>query len=195
MDDFEKAILEADTLEITENEIIFAGGDRANNHLNLDRLANNPELLDEVTKEMAYLILAHNCNIEFLAPIPSGGDVLADSISGHLRREGVDDIPVIKFEKSDNGMFAIKDDYIDLLANLEEGVAIDDASTRLSSLRRFIQTPELKDKELSFCAIWRRGSPDIEIYIPIKKFWVVEREIPFILDKNSDLYEYVKDEN
>lgn len=193
MDYFEKKILEADTLEITDKEVIFAGGDRANNHLNLDKLADHPDILEEVTEQMAFLILAHNCHVEFLAPIPSGGDILADSISKYLRREDVDDIPVVKFDKTNNGKFAIIENQREDIENLTHGVVIDDASTRLSSLRRFIQTPELKYKDLSFCAIWRRGSPDIEIDIPIRKFWVVEREIPFILDKNSDLYKYAKD--
>ncbi len=50
MDYFEKKILEAGTLEITKSEVIFAGGDNANNHLNLDKLEEHPELLGEVTK-------------------------------------------------------------------------------------------------------------------------------------------------
>ncbi len=189
MFDFEKEILDAGTLEITDREVTFAGGDKANNHLNLDKLEKYPELLHKVTEQMAYLILAHNCNVEFLAPIPSGGDILADMIAGHLNREGVDDIPVVKFEKIDNGMFSIKDEMAE---SITEGVVIDDASTRLSSLERFIQTPELSGKNLSFCAIWRRGNPEIELEIPIQKYWVVEKQIPFFITKDSEFSEFTR---
>lgn len=196
MSDFATDILEAGLLESYDG--ILAGGAEANNHLSLDKLVEHDELFEKVTEAMAHLILVHNCRVDFLAPIPSGGEVLAETVSQKLRRRESPSIPVVHFKKTEEGLFAPRGHKAKKLLNgLENGVIIDDVSTSFSSLGRFLLTPELKGKNLSFCAIWRRGMEDIEQEVKdqeggeVTKYWLVEKPIPNIIDQTSDLAKYL----
>jgi orotate phosphoribosyltransferase len=196
MSDFATGILEAGLLESYDGS--FAGGAEANNHLSLDKLTEHQELFEKVTEAMAHLILAHNCRVDFLAPIPSGGNVIAETVSQKLRRIDSPPIPVVHFTKTEDGLFVPRGHNAkNLLNGLENGVIIDDVSTAFTSLGRFLNTPELKGKNMSFCAIWRRGTEEIEQEVKdqdgreVTKYWLVEKPIPNIIDKKSDLAKYL----
>ncbi len=190
--EFAQEILEAGLLEMCEPRE-FAGGDIANNHLNLDRLNEHEELFDRVTSAMAHLILAHECRIDFLLPIPSGGNIFAEAISQKLATRERQRIPVVEFKKTPEGLFTPLGSYArQRLSRSGHGVIIDDVTTRLSTLERFLKIPELRARKLSFCAVWRRGTEDMELSIndAIDKYWLVEEPIPFTIDETSSYWEY-----
>ena len=196
MTKFAKDILEAGLLERYSGN--FAGGAEANNHLSLDKLTEHPELFKRIKTTMACLILAHNCRVDFLAPIPSGGDELAEGISEVWAKGDGPEVPIAYFEKTKNGLFIPRQqDDLDILKNSKNGVIIDDVSTTFSSLKRFLKTSELKNKRLSFCAIWRRGTEEVEKEVKslndeeIAKYWLVEKPLPNMIDKTSDLAKYL----
>lgn len=189
-------ILEAGVFERYSDEL--ASGDPANNHLSFDEIDTESVLFRRIVSGMVDLILINNEDvgeIDFLAPIPSGGDRLADAISEIIRK------PVVYFDKVEStpGQKDFKPhNWLDLgfLKRNKNGIIIDDVSTSFTSLEGMLRVSELAGKCLQYCGIWRRGNSEIEVPIDenIEKYWLVEEYIARELPANSPLWRYARQE-
>lgn len=164
----------------------FAGGDRANNKLDMERIYDNPELFEEVVKKLGQAAMEHDP--EFVVGVPDGAIRLADAValrcdlySVHLKKTG-----------SDKGKVEFKDSFVDgevMCGSLRRGVLIEDVFNTFTSTRRVLAIPELSKKVVAAEAIWDRGNdPRDEPDIPTRA--LIKEPIPSILPTDSRLWSF-----
>lgn len=170
---------------IVPGDYRFHGGDQANHHVDMELVANNPELEDELVDEMTELVKAYSPDV--LVGIPDGGTDWAQRVSDRARLQTALLEKRPRPDGSNDFEFTSSRER-DRVQRMGRLVIIDDVATRLSTLERVLQTPEILPKAVGFVAILNRGRPTDQRELRIARSYVVERYIPPILPADSPLW-------
>jgi hypothetical protein len=162
----------------------FASGQKANNKLDLEKLANDPELEQFVVESLAGRVLEHAP--EFVVGIPDGATQLAGKVAvnsglylAHLKKNDQDPN---KFE------FASWADEEAICEPLNRGVLIEDVFNRFTNTRRALAIPLLAKRIVAVEAIWDRGLPAYREQLDIPCGSIISEHIPDQLPDDSDLW-------
>lgn len=182
-----RAVLQAEVLELGNFQ--FASGDRANNHLSIERLFEHPLQLKTVLRHLGNL--AVRFEPELLVGIPSGGELLADALSvpqyvgvpvAYLDK--VEDLPGVK-------KFAYRTpEDEDMVGEVERLIVVEDFVRKLTSTRGVLEVPGISNKAQAVISVWDRGYHPArgELHIPTEA--LVTEYIPNFLREADEIYSW-----
>lgn len=170
-------------------DFIFADGTVANNKLVSERLARDPELLEEVVSGLAQLAMSFNPDL--ITFVPNGAKMFAKPVAEQL------DLPMADlWKQSTSGKLGGRISYRtpkDRLAVLSNAVSriviIEDISRTFSSAERVVNLEGMDEKAVGLVSIHHRGTADNqEIFrLPVKS--LSERYLPTEMEER-ELAEY-----
>lgn len=169
----------------------FAGGEAANNKLNLELIRGDHKLTGFIIQALSKNALEHNP--EFVVGVPDGATWLADKIA---LRCGLYSVHLKKNEQ-DGTKLEFAHDSVDremTCEPLSRGVLVEDVFNRFTSTRRALAIPVIRDRVVAAEGIWDRGcepreTPDL----PIRA--LVEYPIPAMLPDSSALWAFAQPRN
>lgn len=175
-------------------EYVFAGNNEANNKLEMERLLNQPEKAELVLNLLGGLAIGSSFYPDAIWGVPNGGQEFAKVLGKRLK------VPVVLLAKdkvnSSPGekRFKFRSDEDEAIVDAAQNmVAVEDVTTKLTSLDGALQNPKLAKKTNYIVAIWRRGTEVIErkLYVPI--LWIIEEPLPNIITPDHPFYQRYHD--
>lgn len=176
----------------------FAGGERANNKLEADRIVEDSNLFWRIAYGFADWVMAEYedpAELDCIVGIPDGGTSLAAATSDVLAPAYR--IPVVYFKKLGvvEGIkrFApVSSVGADRIRRARNIAVVDDVSTQHSSLKGLLLTEELAGTSIKFCSAFHRGEPDLLLpeNSPVPCDTLASQYIPAMLSDNSEMWRY-----
>jgi hypothetical protein len=162
----------------------FAGGDEANNKLDLEQLQYIPDLRQKVASGVADLAKPYRPSL--IIPIPNGANWLGGEVADLC---GVKSLELRKDPETKE--ISLKDDESRITCmEAEEIVLVEDAITRFTSTRRALAIPHIAERAVAVVAIWNRGHFDERLGLGIDHHALVDEYIPPMLPKDSLLWDF-----
>jgi orotate phosphoribosyltransferase len=181
------AILAGGLLELGDFE--FAGAQRANNHLDMEKLFDCPETSQEaVLRPLGALAIRHAPQV--LLGIANGGNKYAEALGRRLR------LPVARTVKTPSvpgrKTFAYSSEEEErLVLAAERVVVVEDATTRRTSENgAYTSLPGLYVRTVACVTGWDRGLPKEYIRLDIPLVPLIREHIPYELPPEHPLYEF-----
>jgi len=162
----------------------FAAGDRANNRVNLDRLAKNEELKNYCIKQLGSLAIAYQA--EFVTAVPDGANWIARNVS---ERFGLPLVELFKYPDTGQIDFRTKEDE-EITHDLACGALFEDVARTFHSLQKVLALDPLDEKVIVIGSIFDRGNPATRNSLQVPHIPLVREYIPPLLPKNSDYWKY-----
>jgi hypothetical protein len=183
--------LERDILStgVLQRQFVLEEGVLSNNHLSLDTLWEYEKVSERLVNALSCLVLHSNCKIDFIASMPGSAESWATKVGEKI------DVPDTFFDriKANQDEYEIRDvTSYEIINQSRQGVVLEDISKTLSSLSAVIGNRNLKNKELSYVAIWRIGNELTEEEIDITKHWLIEDPIPVNIERDSKFWPFMQ---
>lgn len=140
----------------------FAGGQEANNKLVLDAesvWAKNPALFEIVSSRLGQLAARYRPDL--IVPVPSGADGYGWQIAN---RTGVQCATLQK--DAATKQISIDEALDHALRHAERVLIVEDVTTRLSSVRRVLDIPEIGQRAVGVVSVFDRGAPTNLLQLP-----------------------------
>lgn len=160
----------------------FAGGQEANNKLDLERIGHLPHLAAQIVSRLAEII--ETFEPDLLVSTPKGADWLTVRTSWRLGTSALllDKDPSTK-------EFAYRPTGRETVEKSQRLVIVDDALNRLTNTGKVFDLPGIADKAVAIGAIWDRNpGRETDLSLPIGA--VISEEIPDMLPDDSPLWEH-----
>lgn len=181
LNNFQKSILKTCFLKC---ETRFASGQKANNKLDLERIATDPHLRKKVVEEIASITKVYNP--DFVVGVPQGANWLAADVAFRLDIQKV----VLSKNPSTNTMsFATNEDKLKC-QKLSHGIIIEDVFSRYTNTRRVLKIPQVANRIVAAISIWDRGLDNGREPLSIKAESLIKLNIPSWLSADSELWRY-----
>lgn len=162
----------------------FAAGTRANNKMNIDRLAESPRLRNYVTRLLGSLAVVES--VDFIAAVPNGANWIAQEVADTYSLPFVE---LFKHPDTKEIDFLTEDDYI--LAQLgEQGLLVEDVASTFYTIRKCLALKRLNENVVVVASIFDRGNVDARTPLPVKYRALAREYIPPSLPEDSKLWEY-----
>lgn len=166
----------------------LSNGDNANNKLDLDLLAENPELEAQIIYGLGSM--AVNLNPDYIAGVPQGGSRLADRVSANF------DLPQIvlkKVEDEDGYKYiAPAADYEDKKINHAQSIVVIEDVVRTGKNVRLAVSAVGRSKLAGVIAVFDR-SPYHPSRADLSVNSLVEESIPELIAPNSEYKYYLSE--
>ncbi len=165
----------------------FSAGDPANNKLNIDRLAGNPELKNYCVREIGSLAIDNQ--VDFVTAVPNGANWVAEEVADSY------ELPFVELYKRPDTRqidFRTEEDY-ELACMFDGGLIIEDAARTFHNLLICLGLKPLDRKVSIAVSIFDRGDPTSRKPLPINYRALVAEYIPPLLPVDSTYWEYAND--
>jgi orotate phosphoribosyltransferase len=168
----------------------FAGGDEANNKLDLERAQSIPELAGRITDRLCELAEPYQPTV--LVGLPNGATGWAERMSEEMK------LPVLYLKKElvvpGQKTFSLRSShdrqYVDGKPDARL-LVIEDAGSKLTSFRGALESvPYIGKNALGLVGIWRRFPPQVDKPDPKPTRWIINEYIPLNLSKRSRYRQY-----
>ena len=178
---------------LTRFDGYFAGGQPANNKLNLDgdMLNNHPAIREAVVESLADLTEPYDP--EFVAGVPRGATLLAGWVAYELSVRKDKNVYIVELAKDSDGMRYANEVEENTARCLERGVLIEDVFNIGSSTLQALQVDGLAEKVQLVATVFDRGKPSWRKHNHVEQpvLHVVGRPIRPKLWRYSRLWRYV----
>jgi len=138
----------------------LAGGQKANNKLDLERVANVLSLRGQVAHNVASLVIP--CEVDLLVSTPRGGDWLTKDMAQIL---GVE---YLLLNKDEDKNFTYFSGGAERVASSEKLVIVDDLMNRRTNTNKVLALPGMAERAAAAVAIFDRN-PDMKSALPISQ--------------------------
>lgn len=171
---------------LREYDGVFAGGDTANNKLELDyaSLSHHPHLLDRVTQGLCEAVDTIGAQPEFVVGVPNGATRLAEQVA---LRIGVDVYNPFLKKDGNEISYATQVDR-EMVQNLERGIVVEDVVNTLHTTRQTLR--HLGGRATAVVCVFDRGNTAARPPIDVPLVSLVAEYIPAYLPQPSSLWQY-----
>ncbi|MGH7238161.1 MAG: hypothetical protein ACREGF_06510 [Candidatus Saccharimonadales bacterium] len=174
--------------------LVFAGGEEANNKLELENLRHCPDLRSLVAARVGKLVREYNPDL--IIPVPNGANWLGQDIA---RARGIGCVLLGKNAETKE-IYYPSNIQKQIVEGSQSIVIIEDALNKLITTKKVLALPGIAEKCLAVAGIWRRGDLGLVLprylesaeneddYIPVQA--VINEFIPAQLPDDSELWRY-----
>ncbi len=164
----------------------FADGEQANNKLDLEEIADNPLLREQVGKQIA--LLAKKYNPDLVVGVPQGANWLAADVADYLKIQKVllrknPETKVVSFANEEDKIRCEKSSRI---------VVIEDVFNKYTSTRRVLALLPASSQAVAAIAIWDRGVENKREPLSVESKALIAFHISAQLPEDSNLWKYVQ---
>lgn len=177
--------MQAGVLEL--GRVKFASGDKANNHLSIERLFEHPLQLETILHRLGDVALRFEPDL--LVGVPTGGEKLAERLSD-AKYVGVPIAHLVKVENQPGKKtfgYRTPDD-LDLVMSADRLVVVEDFFNKLTSTRGVLEVPGIAERAQAAVGVWDRGFHPSRDTLPIPVEALVTEYIPKFLRQAEELY-------
>ncbi|HVV25724.1 MAG TPA: hypothetical protein VHC21_01700 [Candidatus Saccharimonadales bacterium] len=160
----------------------FAGGQPANNKLDLERIAHVPGLRAQIVYGLAELAQPHRPDL--IVGVPHGGDWLATDLAWQLG------IRALLLDKDEHKAFHYQKGGEQMVARSERVVGVDDLFNRRTSIRKVQALNGLAERMVAAVAVWDRN-PAMKPRLPLPHEALIEEAIPDMLPADDPRQKYL----